>query len=215
MTKESSYYSNIRAEVAAFLPKRYHRVLEIGCGAGNFYGNVNQHCEYWGIEPFQPAAKIAAKTYDRVLMGPYEEVLEELPGDYFDLVICNDVIEHMTDHNMFFQTIKHKMAKDSYIVGSVPNVRYFYNLLELLVRKDWLYRDDGILDRTHMRFFTERSLKRTFAENNFVIEELHGINRMPIKSTSIKDVIKLFLIYFIGTDSQFLQFGFRIRNTVP
>src|ERR1700690_1990668 len=107
MHNSSWYYGCIRPEVVRLLPSQYYKVLEIGCGEGNFQTNLNQHCEYWGIEPFQAAAKVASNKLYKVLTGTYEEVFDRLPNSYFDLVICNDVIEHMVDHNSFFLTIKH------------------------------------------------------------------------------------------------------------
>jgi 2-polyprenyl-3-methyl-5-hydroxy-6-metoxy-1,4-benzoquinol methylase len=102
MSKLSIYYEQGRSEVAKFLPNNYSKVLEIGCGTGNFYGNVRQDCEYWGIEPLRAAAQSASKKLHKVLIGKFEEVNQQLPDYYFDLVICNDVIEHMSDHDAFF-----------------------------------------------------------------------------------------------------------------
>lgn len=194
-----------------FLPTQYHNVLEIGCGEGNFRDSLSQHCEYWGIEPSQDAANVAAQKIYKVLNGTYEEVFNQLPDSYFDLIICNDVIEHMVDHDAFFLTVKNKMKKNSFIIGSIPNVRYLHTLIELLIKKDWIYRDAGILDRTHLRFFTEKSLKRTFTDHEFIIEEFCGINQATFKKRSIKNFIKKLLIYIIGRDSRYLQFGFRIK----
>jgi 2-polyprenyl-3-methyl-5-hydroxy-6-metoxy-1,4-benzoquinol methylase len=117
MSNTSPYYQSPRHEVVALLPKHYSRVLEIGCGAGRFRENLNQEHEYWGIEPVEPAAKIASKKLDKVLIGTYQEVLEQLPKDYFDLVVCNDVIEHMPDHEEFFQSIKNYIQKDGYLIA--------------------------------------------------------------------------------------------------
>ena len=211
--QSSSYFRKIRPEVARFLPIQYYKVLEIGCGEGNFHYNLNQHCEYWGIEPFQASAKVASNKLYKVLTGTYEEVFDLLPDSYFDLVICNDVIEHMVDHNAFFVTIKQKIKENSFIVGSIPNVRYLPNLIELLIIKDWMYKDEGILDRTHLRFFTEKSIKRTFIEHEFIIEEFCGYNSLTNTATSTKSIMKKLLSYIFGGDTQFLQFCFRIKYT--
>lgn len=80
-----------------------------------------------------------------------------LPDQHFDMVICNDVIEHMVDHDHFLEHIKTKMRPGACIVGSIPNVRHLTALFKLLVAKDWPYSASGILDRTHLRFFTENS----------------------------------------------------------
>jgi 2-polyprenyl-3-methyl-5-hydroxy-6-metoxy-1,4-benzoquinol methylase len=206
MSSRSQYHEGIRPEVVKFIPGTYSKVLEIGCGEGNFSSHFNQQCEYWGVEPFQAAAGIASNKLFKVLAGTYEEVYEQLPDGYFDLIVCNDVIEHMVNYDAFFQTIKRKMKKDSFIMGSIPNVRFFGNLTELLIKKDWEYKDSGILDRTHLRFFTEKSIKRTFIEHKFIIEEFCGI--CGYSSTNLK---KWLQICVLGGDTRFLQFGFRIK----
>lgn len=100
----------------------------------------------------------ASNKLDKVLIGTYLEMYDKIPDDYFDLVICNDVIEHMIDTDIFFQTIKKKLKKDAYLIASIPNVRYMLNLFELLVQKDWEYKDAGIFDNTQRRFFTKKVL---------------------------------------------------------
>jgi 2-polyprenyl-3-methyl-5-hydroxy-6-metoxy-1,4-benzoquinol methylase len=201
------------------LPKHYSRVLEIGCGEGNFRGQLNQECEYWGVEPFEASAKVASKKLDKVLIGTYQYVLKQLPKDYFDLVICNDVIEHMIDHDEFLQSITKNLKKEAYLVGSIPNVRYISNLFEILIKKDWRYKNAGIIDKTHLRFFTEKSLKRTIKENGFVIEQFQGINPYLAGSISIKGLLRrclyCFAILIFGQDVKFLQFGIRIRYAEP
>lgn len=213
MSEETSiYYSQGRAEVARFLPEKYEKVLEVGCGAGNFRSNLNDVCEYWGVEPVKEIADVAAQHLHKVLTGTFDDVAAQLPDDYFDLVICNDVIEHIADTTAFFAGVRKKMKKDARLVGSIPNVREFYNLTDLLFKKDWEYRDYGILDRTHMKFFTEKSLRRTFEENNFTVEEFYGINKIPMKPNTVKQIAAISLTYLLGRDSLYPQFGFRIRN---
>lgn len=215
MSEETSiYYSQTRAEVARLLPENYEKVLEIGCGAGNFRSNLNEHCEYWGIEPVREIAEVAARRLHKVLTGTFDEAAAHLPDDYFDLVICNDVIEHIADTESFFAGVRKKMKNDARIVGSIPNVREFYNLTNLLFKKDWEYIDHGILDRTHMKFFTEKSLKRTFTENNFTIEEFCGINEIPMKPNTLKQIAAISLTYLLGRDTLFPQFGFRVKNNL-
>jgi 2-polyprenyl-3-methyl-5-hydroxy-6-metoxy-1,4-benzoquinol methylase len=192
------------------------RILEIGCGAGKFKSNIVEFDEYWGIEPFEPVAKIAAENLDKVLVGTFKDVYDALPNNYFDCVVCADVIEHMDDEDWFLKNIKLKMKDKSIIVGSIPNVRHVGVLLKLLIWRDWEYSDIGILDRTHLRFFTKKSLKRAFISNEYAIEEFYGINQVKLKFDSIRVFFKslgmIFFTYLLGSDTKFLQFGFRIRS---
>lgn len=215
MNQSSPYYEGVRKEVAKFLPGQYSRVLEVGCGEGGFHLNLKQHCEHWGIEPVHGAANIARSKLHRVLEASYLEAFGQLPDNYFDLVICNDVIEHMVNHDEFFRTIKQKITENAYLIGSIPNVRYIGNLFELLFMKDWKYKDEGILDRTHLRFFTDKSIKRTFRESGFIIEAFDGVNKVEFRLTSLRMFLKNALVLLFGKDTRFLQFGFRIRYIGP
>jgi 2-polyprenyl-3-methyl-5-hydroxy-6-metoxy-1,4-benzoquinol methylase len=161
--------------MARFLPSSYRRVLEIGCAAGSFSDHLSLPCEVWGVEPNAEAAQLAARKMHKVLVGTYDLVAAELPERYFDLVVCNDVIEHMDDHEAFLEAIKQKMVPGGYITGSIPNVRHITALFKLLIRKDWPYADSGILDRTHLRFFTEKSLRRALLQHGYRIEKFAGI----------------------------------------
>jgi hypothetical protein len=111
--------------------------------------------------------------------------------------------------------IKKKMKKDSCLIGSIPNVRYITNLIKLLVFKDWRYENLGILDKTHLRFFTQKSLIRMFHNNSFYIEKFSGINKAKINTSSCSKLITssliFFLSYLIGIDSRYFQFGFRVK----
>ena len=221
MSKPSVYYGGYRSEVTQFLPDRYTKVLEIGCGEGNFLQNLEESCECWGIEPASEAAEKASQRY-RVLQGTYDAVYDQLPDRYFDLVICNDVIEHMENHDAFFESIKQKMQPDACLVGSIPNVRHVRNLYNLLIRKDWLYQDSGTLDRTHLRFFTEKSLKRSILEHGFAIDEFQGINSIFDQSKVLnhfwRQILRTlieFKPFSVHRDIQFLQYGFRAKHVAP
>ncbi len=213
----TEYYGHRRESVSALLPALPDdaRILEVGCGAGAFRSNIGTACAYWGIEPSGEAAALARERLDTVIVATYEEAVDDLPDAYFDVVVCNDVIEHMADPAFFLGTIRRKLRQGGVLVGSVPNVRYAINLFELLVRKDWAYRDSGVLDRTHLRFFTEKSLRRTFEQSGYAVERLEGINGLAARSRSpLKYVVQfvgVLLIRAIASDTRYMQFAFRIR----
>lgn len=212
----SQYFDNQRAELRYFLPLGYVRVLEIGCGNGNFRINCSDNCEYWGVEPNADAADTAGQQLTKVLRGTYDDVQEQLPNEYCDLVVCNDVIEHLPDHEVFLSKIKSKLTANGVLIGSVPNVRFLPYLLCFLCQKDWRYEDSGVLDRTHLRFFTEKSLKRTFKESGFDVERLSGINPLQIRWGSLRKIWKslkvLTQLAIFGSDARFMQFGFRVAK---
>lgn len=217
--QDSRYYDGNRQELVSFLPDTYQYVLEIGCGDGSFRRNLIDKCEYWGIEPAEVGLSEVITKNCRVLKGYFHEVYDQLPDGYFDIVICNDVIEHIADHNTFLQKIKHKISKNGVIVGSIPNVRFYDNLLRLLRDKDWEYKESGILDYSHLRFFTEKSLKNTFLKNGYKIESFEGINDFSVKTKSIRKLVKYYYLKLVlsllsinNSDIKFQQYGFKIKS---
>src|SRR5713226_5216716 len=105
------YYLNTRPEIAAFLPSDFASTLEIGCAAGGFSERflATLAKETWGIEPDPHVATLAAPKFSRLLCGSYDQKSAEIPDRHFDLVVCNDVIEHMVDHNIFLQDVAKKL----------------------------------------------------------------------------------------------------------
>ncbi len=207
----ATYYQGNRPEMVALIDQSPRRVLELGCGDGSFRALLADDCEYWGIEPFPEAAALAGERLDKVFASTYEEALTELPDDYFDLVVCNDVIEHLVSHDYFFETIRAKMTSDGCIVGSVPNVRHLSNIINMIGRKDWRYEDDGMVDSTHLRFFTEKSLRRTFEQHGYQLETLEYLKIIKPRIHPPSRLFYNFLILFLGQDTRALQFGFRVR----
>jgi 2-polyprenyl-3-methyl-5-hydroxy-6-metoxy-1,4-benzoquinol methylase len=216
-TGQSGYRASPRPEVQAFLPPLIagSKVLEIGCGEGAFSMTLPGEPETWGVEPDAGAAAIAGGRLFRVFANTFEEVESKLPAAYFDLVICNDVIEHMTDHDAFLRSIQKYMAPGSHLVGSVPNVRFYGNLFNLIVARDWHYADNGILDRTHFRFFTFRSFRRSLENAGLEVKRLEGLNEGLRLDWHLRTLAeRLFRMALIvlslgkARDIKFLQIGF-------
>jgi len=211
MAEVREYYQGSRPEIIDLINHSPKRVLELGCGDGSFRFLLSSEVEYWGVEPFSEAAELARKSIDKIFNATYESALPQLPNNYFDLVICNDVIEHFSDHDFFFSSIKDKMCADGYIVGSIPNVRHLLNLMNLIFSKDWNYENDGILDRTHLRFFTKKSLKRTFIQHGYNLELLKYIKIIKPRFFPPRRLFYNILILLLGEDTRPLQFGFRVK----
>lgn len=206
----NKYHRHQRREMLPFLPATYCKVLEVGCGTGVFVSQLDQSAEIWGIELSKVAAEEAEQRLYRVIQGAFEDVHMLLPQGYFDLIICNDVIEHIADHDSFLDIIKQKLSPVGVLVASIPNVRHWKNIKELLFEADWRYRDAGILDRTHLRFFTEKSIRRTFMQHGFELESFAGINKIKWKRYPLLCLLAL-LTFGKSADMRSQQFGLRAR----
>lgn len=207
--KKRKYYESSRSEMLQFIGRPPVKVIEFGCGQGEFLKSLQTkyNCETWGVDMDEQSVEIARKNVDKVLHGDAYVKIEELPENYFDYIICNDFIEHLHSPELFFRTLNKNLADGAILVCSLPNIRYWRQFLKYFFLKDWKYRDSGILDRTHMRFFTKKSMKRSIKEWGFEIEKVKGIN--PVK-TPFFYIFNLLTLNFIG-DMRCMQYGFRAR----
>ncbi len=179
MTETKEYYTQDRRDVALLIPAPQDKtLLDVGCGEGLFGSLMKSDFyarEIWGIEPVQRVADEAKKRLDRVIVGKLGTHLGDLPDSYFDVVIFNDSLEHMEDPWTVLEEITPKLSSGGVICASIPNVRWYRNLFNLIFRKDWKYTDQGVLDKTHLRFFTMKSMARLFHESGYEILEMNGI----------------------------------------
>ena len=206
--KKEAYYMNVRPEMMAFIPATAKKILEIGCGEGNFSAQLaNDTNETWAEEPYVPSAKKAADKLFKVIVGTIDEKLHELPDDYFDVIIMNDVIKHLLEPWDDIVKLKSKLKADGVLVTSIPNVRYAKNMYKMIFNRDWKYTDDLILDKTHFRFFTRKSIKRMYKECGYDIQKMKGIN--ATKSFFYFPFAVLFNILFLGSqlDMFYMQYA--------
>jgi len=204
------YYQNKRSELNFLIPKNVRMVLEIGCGNGGFRDNFS-NVQYDAIEMNECAAEIARIKLSNVVAGTFENSIDLFPDHMYDLVVCNDIIEHISDTENFLLKLKNKLNQSGSIIGSIPNVRHISNIVNLLLKKDWEYTESGILDKTHLRFFTEKSLIRLFKENNFEVEIFSGINSDPF-FFNLRYLRMRIICNILGADTYYRQFAFRIRD---
>lgn len=179
---ESVYYEQSRPELLQFLPPNPRHLIDIGCAEGRYGEAVKKlhpNCETWGIEPVAEVAAQAATRNDQVISASLEEA--DLPNSYFDVVTMNDSLEHMYWPETALALAKRILAPGGMLIVSLPNVRYYLNIRDMVFRNDWEYQDQGILDRTHFRFFTTKSATRMLEANGFSVQKVQGINYNPLK----------------------------------
>lgn len=175
------YFRYPRTEMLRFLPESPARMLEIGCGAGAFAAEVkkrNPGCRITGVDRDEAALAQAAAVCDEVRHGDAQEAADGLLAgpDRFDVVVLNDIVEHLEDPWRFLRTIRGLLAPGGRVVASIPNVRFAPVIKDLVFKGEWTYTGAGVLDRTHLRFFTRRSIVATLSECGFKVDRIEGIN---------------------------------------
>ncbi len=187
MDNKLNYQFYDRTEMLPFVPKGVVEVLDVGCGSGKFGHMLKNErgCKVTGVEPFPAAAEAARKVLDQVYEWVVEEAVHQLPKQHFDLICFNDVLEHLVDPWSVLESCKPLLKPGAHILASVPNVLNLGNLKEVLTTRDWKYREEGILDRTHLRFFTRISTIRMFEEAGYQVTHIEGINLFLTKKTKL------------------------------
>jgi 2-polyprenyl-3-methyl-5-hydroxy-6-metoxy-1,4-benzoquinol methylase len=145
------------------------RVLEIGCSTGYLSEALQRNgCRITGVEIDATAGAAAQRWCERVVVGDVETMDLAPLGAGYDVLLLADVLEHLRDPAAALRRLRPLLAPDGYAVISIPNVANWAMRLGLLVGR-WNYTERGILDRTHLRFFTRTTIQSTLAEGRFDI----------------------------------------------
>jgi 2-polyprenyl-3-methyl-5-hydroxy-6-metoxy-1,4-benzoquinol methylase len=175
-SKVEDYFSAARKEILDLMPRYSERVLEIGCGSGQTLELLkkNRLCKSAvGIELFENAANSARTRVDKVYQLDIEKDLAPPDLGQFDLILILDVLEHLIDPWSVLKRINIEYLKPGgKMIISLPNARHFTCLLPLLIKGDFNYLERGILDKTHLRFFTRKSGTKMLDEAGLSIEKI-------------------------------------------
>jgi O-antigen biosynthesis protein len=169
---DPGYYENERRDVARLVPGYARRILDVGCGSGKLGSLLkveHPHCHVTGVEINTAVAAEAGAVLDAVVVGDIQHMPLPFASGSFDCIIFADVLEHTLDPAAILRTVRPLLAPQGVIVCSIPNMRHYTVILQL-IRKGWEYADYGLFDRTHIRFFSRRSIERLLLENGFVIQ---------------------------------------------
>ncbi len=164
MVQDFVYGEVVNTELLALVGPLSGRVLDVGCGAGAWAESLRRAGGQTlvGIEPAPEAAAIARERYDAVVEDALESVdLARLGGQPFDHVIVADVLEHLVDPWAALRRFREWSSPAATLAVSVPNSRYYRLSLALLLGGRFTYARSGVMDWTHLRWFTQASLDRS------------------------------------------------------
>jgi SAM-dependent methyltransferase len=171
----AGYYDRVRGELLDMIEVAPRNVLDVGCGGGATDAELKRRfpdAAVMGIEAVPAAAERAEARLDRVIRADAETLdfgAAGITAGTFDLIIVADVLEHMYDPWHVLEKLAAFLAPDGRVLASIPNVRNLW-LLEKIVRGGFDYRDEGLLDITHIRFFTLAEMRAMFADTGYEIE---------------------------------------------
>jgi len=168
-----AYYSNSRPELVQLVEPAGLNVLEVGCAAGAMGAALLARgaAQVVGLDVHEPALELAR----RQLTAAHRIDLNALPPlpypeGHFHLITFADVLEHLVEPAAVLRHLRRWLADSGRILVSIPNIRHESVVLPLLVEGKWEYSDWGILDRTHLRFFTREGVLKLLADGGFALE---------------------------------------------
>lgn len=216
---EDGYFEHARTELVDMLERPPTRFVEIGCGAGSTGAEVKRRypdCIVDGFEYSAAAAAVAAGCMDNVHVG---DVLAVDFGTLYapesiDALLLADVLEHLYDPWIFLQRIRPFLTPDAQIIASIPNVRNLA-LINEIASGTFAYEPAGLLDITHIRFFSRKEIEKMFDQTGYEITSIAGVrdgrlgeppssgfpvnletDAVRLKNLSAADVFELYTIQF-------------------
>ncbi len=196
-----SYYFSPRHDVVNLMPKDADSVLEVGCGGGatgQLLKRMGVRYRY-GVEINSQLAEIARERYTEVIVSDAETMnWDWAPKEGLDCILFPDILEHLRDPWSFLKFSSQFLKPGGYVVASVPNVRYYKAVIDLVWSGAWSYQEAGILDFGHLRFFTLNSALELVESAGLSVRRVHrnkrGSNILKLANTIGMGIFREFLV---------------------
>lgn len=207
----ADYHQLVRSDVFALMPARMGRVLDLGGGTGATSAALKEAGQADEVVLVDLVADNPHPLVDKAYSGDLEDpellagILQE--AGPFDTVLCLDVLEHLVDPWSVIERLHAGLSDGGSIVISLPNVRNYQLVLPLVLRGRFELTDAGIMDRTHMRWFTKHSAIRLATSSGLHLEEVQGKLKAGRKIRLINAVSFGLLKGFLD-----LQYLIRVKN---
>ena len=161
--KRSSYFSNIRIDLVQFIPKsKDNKILEIGAGGGDTLVWIKENGlarEVVGLELNRlEGSNQMHPAIDKFYFVDLEKNETDLPFEYFDVLICGDVLEHLVNPWEVLHKVSRYLKKNGTIIVSCPNIRYYKTFIKIYLNGSFEYEEFGLYDKTHLRFFCKKDI---------------------------------------------------------
>ena len=174
--KPISYYENVRNDLIPLIPNDARCILEVGCASGMTGRELKRRNGAFvaGIELNANAATAAKNVLDDVVHGDIEKIDLPYRDSSFDCILFADVLEHLIDPLSTLIKVRRLLKKGGSVVASIPNVQ-FHGVIHQLIEGNWTYEKEGILDETHLRFFTYKEIEKIFSQAGYSIQKVEEV----------------------------------------
>ena len=172
MLENFDYFNRINFDLLNRIPLNSKKILEVGCGAGAMalaFKNRCPNCEYIGIEQSPEASLIAKSRIDNLLTGDVESDID-LP-DNLDCLIYGDVLEHLKDPWRCVSKHVERLNDSGTLIACIPNAQH-WSMLNQLIYGKWQLNDQGLFDKTHLRWFTLENIRDLIKSSGLSLVEI-------------------------------------------
>ena len=171
-------HEGVNEDLLGLVPGGVERVVEVGCSSGAMgaaFLSRNPDCEYIGIEVVPEYAEAARARVSEVVVADIER-MEDRAFEILhptDCWIFGDVLEHLYDPWKTLRRVRASLSENGCVVACIPNAQH-WSVQGRLNTGIFRYEDAGLLDRTHIRWFTRKTIIELFTSSGFEIEEMGG-----------------------------------------
>jgi 2-polyprenyl-3-methyl-5-hydroxy-6-metoxy-1,4-benzoquinol methylase len=188
--KKKDYFLNIRKELLDLIPieNRNGTMLEIGAASGDnsLYAKKNGYAKnIYGIELFKMEDSNQENIlFDEFIIGNIEDLEFKFENEKFDVILAGDVLEHLIDPYIIVEKLNKYLKPNGVLISSIPNIRYFRVLKDIVINGNFKYAEKGVLDKTHLRFFAKKNIIDLFEMNNYKVEKIKS-NLTSVNNKSV------------------------------
>jgi len=204
--QNSLFYNNANKFILQFYGGE-QKVLDIGCGTGllaKAIRNINPDAMITGIDLSLQVKPEAEKNLDCFILVNLENDSDFPEFDQkFDLIILGDVLEHLKRPDTLLSKLEQYLEPDGKIIISIPNIAHWSIRLDLLMGR-FTYQQTGILDNSHLRFFTYQSMHELLIQSGYKIIKFNS-NIYSIPKSSVQNVFFLLLLQLIQIYTNYLK----------
>lgn len=172
------YFTEVRKELLELIPfkNRSGKLLEVGAAGGDTLVFAKKHGyaqEVYGVELFElDNTNQKNDAIERLIIGNIEEIELPFEENFFDVILLPDVLEHLIDPYRVLALLKKFLKDDGVVIASIPNIRYYEVLKQIVIGGSFAYSEAGIMDRTHLRFFCRKDMIKMFEDAGFELNDI-------------------------------------------
>lgn len=190
------YFNLDRPEVFSMISSNPLSIMEFGCGFGQLGKKIKTswNCNLVGIE-LNPDAKFYLEgIYDSFFIDDIENFEIEKLNQTFDCFIYADILEHLRNPEQILLNHLNYLNTNGQVIISIPNIRNVKIIYDLLFKGEWSYKDSGILDKTHYKFFTRKSLLAMLQNVGLKVEKISSNkDRFKFPKSVLSSVPSIFI----------------------